>query len=94
MSIHAPTCWKQVPGITTGPALGVCAAGLTEREVQRRRTEEEDTKRESAPACHCQSAAQKKLDLFEEAIESRLMLQEQMVLALEGDEVGAGNARS
>jgi hypothetical protein len=41
-----------------------------------------------------QSNTQEKLDLFEEAIESRLMLQEQMVLALERDEVGAGNARS
>jgi hypothetical protein len=41
-----------------------------------------------------QSTTQEKLDLFEEAIESRLMLQEQMVLALERDEVGAGNARS
>src|SRR6202034_3660029 len=38
------------------------------------------------------SAAQEKSDLFEEPIGSRLMLQEQMVLALEGDEAGAGNA--
>ena len=41
-----------------------------------------------------QSTTQEKLDLFEETIESRFMLQEQMILALERDEVGAGNARS
>src|SRR5271165_2853141 len=39
-------------------------------------------------------AAQEKPDLFEESIGSRLMLQEQMVLALEGDEVSARNASS
>jgi hypothetical protein len=38
------------------------------------------------------SGAQEKSDLFEEPIGSRLMLQEQMILALEGDEAGAGNA--
>ena len=41
-----------------------------------------------------QSTTQEKLDLFEEAIESRLMLQEHMVVALESDEASAGNASS
>src|SRR5262245_29609117 len=41
-----------------------------------------------------QSAAQEEPDLLEKPIGSRLILQEKMVLALQGDEVGAGNARS
>jgi hypothetical protein len=38
------------------------------------------------------SAAQESPDLFEEPIGSRLILQEQMVLALQSDEAGAWNA--
>src|SRR5882672_1327264 len=39
------------------------------------------------------SALQEELDLLEEPLRRRLVLQEQMVLALDGHEPGAGNAR-